>query len=70
MLILNDVAWSIVEARRGVHKDYVFTYAAPGHEPGRVDTMNSAAFQKARANVGFAHGSRARSQAHLWPVPA
>jgi integrase len=53
VLILNDAAWSIVEARRGVHKEYVFTYAAPGHEPGRVDTMNSAAFQKARADVGL-----------------
>jgi integrase len=53
VLILNDVAWSIVEARRGVHSDYVFTYAAPGHESGRVETMNSAAFQKARADVGL-----------------
>ena len=42
-----------VEARRGEHDKYVFTYAAPGHERERVDTMNSAAFQKARTDVGL-----------------
>jgi hypothetical protein len=31
----------------------VFTYAALGREPGRVDTMNTAACQKARADVGL-----------------
>lgn len=53
VLILNDVAWSIVEARRGEHETFVFSYVAPGHKPGRVDTMNSAAFQKARTEAGL-----------------
>jgi integrase len=53
VLILNDVAWSLVEARRGEHKEFVFTYTGPGHELGRVGTINSAAFQKARADVGL-----------------
>lgn len=32
VLILNDVAWPIVEAKRGDHEKFVFTYTALGHE--------------------------------------
>jgi hypothetical protein len=53
VLILNDVAWAIVEKRRGVQKEFLFSYAAPGHELGRVGTQNTAAFQKARRDVGL-----------------
>jgi integrase len=50
VLILNDVAMSVVESCRGKHQDYVFTYsdAARGLEPYRMDTMNNTAYQNAR----------------------
>lgn len=46
--ILNDAAWRIVEAQRGQHPDFIFTYA--GH---RVGTMNNNGWQHARAKVGL-----------------
>lgn len=46
--ILNDAAWRIIEAQRGQHPEYVFTYA--GH---RVGTMNNNGWQNARAKVGL-----------------
>jgi len=56
ILVLNDVAWAIVERRRGEHKEFVFTYTPAGEdaEPRRVGTQNNTAFQKARAAVGLA----------------
>lgn len=55
VMILNDVAWAIVQRQRGRHKDFVFTYQALGEfkEMVRVGTMNNSAFQKARADVGL-----------------
>jgi integrase len=56
VLVLNDVAWSIVERRRGMHDEFVFTYTPPGKSgkvPQRVATQNNSAFQKARADVGL-----------------
>lgn len=53
VLILNDAAWSIVEACRGQHAEFVFMYEAPGHKPGRIDTINNTSWQKARARVGL-----------------
>lgn len=46
--ILNDAAWRIIEAQRGQHPDFVFTYA--GH---RVGTMNNNGWQHARAKMGL-----------------
>ncbi len=48
--ILNDVAMSVVESCRGIHKDYVFTYRNEKKkvEPDRLDTINNTAWQKAR----------------------
>lgn len=55
VLMLNDVAWAIIERRRDQHKQYVFTYTRPGEdkEPNRLVTQNNSAFQKARADVGL-----------------
>jgi integrase len=62
VLILNDVAWSIVEACRGQHSQYVFVYRrervknfdqppAMGYQ--RIATMNNSGWQTARDLVGL-----------------
>lgn len=57
MLVLNDVAWRIVQAQRGRHPEYVFVWRrervehlaqAPAMEWSAVDTINNTGFQKAR----------------------
>lgn len=57
VLILNDAAWSIVEACRGQHSEYVFVYRrervknfdlAPVMQYQRIGTMNNTAWQRAR----------------------
>jgi integrase len=48
VVILNDVAWSIVQGQRGLHPVWVFPYR--GH---RIDTMNNNGWQKARREVGL-----------------
>jgi len=48
VVILNDAAWRVIEAQRGQHDDFVFTYS--GH---RVGTMNNNGFQHARAKVNL-----------------
>lgn len=56
VMVLNDVAWAIVERRRGMHDKYVFTYTPPGKvgkAAVRIATQNNSAFQKARADVGL-----------------
>lgn len=62
VLILNDVAWRIVEEQRGRHKEYVFVYRRervvhldrkPAMKYRRVDTMNNTAFQTAREAAGL-----------------
>ena len=57
VVILNDVAWRIVEARRGRHEEYVFTYANERKRlpPDRIDTINNTAWQKARTRAKLAH---------------
>lgn len=54
VLVLNDVAWEIVERRRGVHPTNVFTWW------NHIDKLempfahqNNNAFQKARAEIGL-----------------
>lgn len=63
VLILNDVAWSIVEGERGKHKEYVFVYRRervkrfdkePAMKYHRIGTMNNTAFQSAREALGLA----------------
>lgn len=53
VLVLNDAAWSIVEACRGQHSKFVFVYGAPGHELGRIETINNTSWQKSRAAVNL-----------------
>jgi integrase len=48
VVILNDVAWSIVQAQRGRHPDWVFPYRA-----GRVARMNNTAWRRARREAGL-----------------
>jgi integrase len=43
VVILNDVAWSIIESQRGLHPIWVFAYRGK-----RVSTMNNTAWQCAR----------------------
>jgi len=47
--ILNDIAWSIIEAQRGQHPLSVFPYQGE-----RVSTMNNTAWQRARSEVSLA----------------
>ena len=47
--ILNDIAWSIIEAQRGQHPIWAFPYQGE-----RVSTMNNTAWQRARSEVGLA----------------
>lgn len=56
VVILNDVAWSVVEARRGRHDKYVFTYCNEKKSlpPDRIDTINNTAWQKARSRAKLA----------------
>jgi integrase len=62
VLILNDAAWSIVEACRGQHTEYVFVYRrervknfdlAPAMPYQRVGTLNNTAWQRARDAAGL-----------------
>lgn len=48
VVILNDIAWSIIEAQRGKHPIWVFPYRG---KP--VATMNNTAGQRARREVGL-----------------
>lgn len=52
-VVLNDVAQSVVDGQRGVHKTYVFTYlpAGEGAERQRVNAVNQSAWRKARARA-------------------
>ena len=46
VMILNDAAWSIVQAQRGLHPDFVFVFRK---KP--VRSMNNTAWKKARREV-------------------
>ena len=48
VVILNDVAWSIVQSQRGIHPDCVFPYRK---KP--VRGMNNTAWQNARKEIGL-----------------
>jgi len=62
VLVLNDVAWRIVEKQRGRSEQYVFVYRrervknthlAPSMEYHRIGTMNNTAWQAARKELGL-----------------
>lgn len=48
VVVLNDTAWSIVQAQRGLHPVWVFPFR--GH---RIDSMNNTGWQNARRAVGL-----------------
>jgi integrase len=48
VVILNDVAWSIIETQRGLHPLWVFPYRGK-----QVSTMNNTAWQRARREEGL-----------------
>lgn len=48
VVILNDAAWSIIEAQRGKHPIWVFPYRGKA-----IDTMNNTAWQTARRLAGL-----------------
>lgn len=48
VVILNDAAWSIVQAQRGLNPVWVFPYRGR-----RIETINNTAWQKARGEVGL-----------------
>lgn len=52
-VVLNDVAQSIVDAQRGLHPTYVFTYLPAGKdaERQRVNAVNQSAWRKARSRA-------------------
>ncbi len=60
VVILNDVAWSVVNEQRGRHTKYVFVYRqerrkhlnlAPAMQYHRIGTMNNNAWQRARTTA-------------------
>jgi len=62
VLVLNDVAWKIVQRHRGRHEEFVFVYRrervknfdqAPEMKYHRIGTMNTNAFQDARRAAGL-----------------
>ena len=48
VVILNDAAWSIVQAQRGIDPIWVFPYRGR-----RIRTMNNTAWQLARREIGL-----------------
>ncbi|NYT61457.1 tyrosine-type recombinase/integrase [Alcaligenaceae bacterium] len=57
IIICNSVAQGVIDAQRGMHPDYVFTYAKPlgkGKFSNRpVQHINNNAWQKARSRAGM-----------------
>lgn len=62
VVILNDVAWSIINRQRGHDPTFVFVYRqerrknfdlVPAMQYHRIDTMNNSAWQKARKIAGL-----------------
>lgn len=48
VVILNDAAWSIVQAQRGLHSIWVFPFRGRA-----IETMNNNAWQRARREAGL-----------------
>jgi len=50
LVVLNDIAMKVVEERRGIHSEYVFTY-----EGKPITHMCTSAWRRARERVGLDH---------------
>ena len=48
VVVLNDIAWSIVNAQRSLHPIWVFPFRGR-----RINTMNNSGWQEARRDVGL-----------------
>ena len=48
VVVLNDAAWSIVQAQRGKHRQWVFPFRGK-----RVTRMNDTAWKRARRRAGL-----------------
>jgi len=48
ILVCNKVAKEVIDAQRGKHEEYVFTY-----RDHRIETMNNSAWQRARKQAGL-----------------
>jgi integrase len=50
LVVLNSIAKSVIEGRRGAHPEYVFVYKPPkpSREAGPMDRMNGTAWRNAR----------------------
>ncbi len=62
VVVLNDVAWSVINSQRSKHDEYVFVYRqerrvnhhlVPVMKYHRIGTINNNAWQAARARVGM-----------------
>ncbi len=64
-VVLNDVAQSVVDAQRGLHSTYVFTYlpSGKGAERQRVNAVNQSAWRKARARAAAKYPEALKSAA-------
>lgn len=58
LVVLNDVAKSVIEARRGIHPRWVFTYRGR-----RLDCMNNTAWQSARKAAAEAYKAETEREA-------
>ena len=58
VLVLNDVAWKIVERRRGMHDDYVFTYTPPAAKGEPAKAARRIETQKQQCVPEGARGGR------------
>jgi integrase len=69
VVILNDIAWSIIEAQRGKHPIWVFPYRGKS-----VATMNNTAWQRTRGEAGLSrvriHDLRHNSESRIIPSAA
>jgi len=69
VVVLNDVAWSIIESQRGEHPVWVFTYRGT-----RIGTMNNTGWQQARRDAGLplvrVHDLRHNSETRIIPSAA
>lgn len=59
LVVLNNVAWSVVDSRRGMHKQYVFTY----HDKP-LKRMHNSAWKRAWVNAGLPRSKQYRHGVH------
>jgi integrase len=59
LIVLNQVALSVIEARRGIHPEFVFTYQrGTTGQPHPLGCMNNHAWQHARTRAAAAYAER------------